>query len=73
MFWRKQREEVRRRVGSIIHPDRRVADDGKRLDSLSPRWTLHVPLFFLSRGGVRGGVVAGLGLIGGLADDGKRF
>ena len=35
---KREREGVR---GCGIGPDRRPTDDGKRLDSLSPRWMLH--------------------------------
>ena len=30
------------RGGLRVGPDRRLADDGKRLDSLSPCWTFHI-------------------------------
>ena len=40
----KKKERVWERKGLRVGPDRRLADDGKRLDSLSPRWTLHGPL-----------------------------
>ena len=48
-----------------------LVNDGKRLDSLSPRWTFYIRCFSQRswiRGGVRGGVGTGLGLTGGPAD-----
>ena len=49
-------EGVWGRGGCQVAPGRRLADDGKRLDSLSPRWTLNRQRVKLGKGSGEGGV-----------------
>ena len=59
-------------MGQISNIIVRLADDGKRLDSLSPRWTLWWHVFLVEKGGglEQGGLE--IDPDGAEADDGKR-
>ena len=67
----KKKERVWERKGLRVGPDRRLADDGKRLHR---RWTLYPDRLFLFKNRVGGLGEGGRPIAPGtrLADDGKR-